>query len=333
MDVTMTHEEASELLGAWALDACEGSEAASVERHLDSCPDCRAEAATLRRAVAGLGELALGRMRPPERLGRSMSEVGLSASSPAALFGHQVHALTRLLDTVSGAEWTASTPAGWTVQELVGHLLAGASYINWQAGLLPADPGGGELVWLPRSEAVIADQREREPARTVRDWRAQADVLHGHLAGSAREELRATIPWFGHDTPLRVVAVIHAFETWVHAEDIRQATGRPPELPTPADLESMSRLATQLLGSALNASPTAGGRTARLVLTGAGGGELSVPPGSDPTASDVTVTADVVTFCRLIGGRVPPADFPHRVDGDPDLARELVDTATSFAFP
>jgi hypothetical protein len=45
------------------------------------------------------------------------------------------------------------------------------------------------------------------------------------------------------------------------------------------------------------------------------------------------VTADVVTFCRLIGGRVRPGDFPHGIDGDPQLARELVETATSFAFP
>jgi hypothetical protein len=41
----------------------------------------------------------------------------------------------------------------------------------------------------------------------------------------------------------------------------------------------------------------------------------------------------VVGFCRLIGGRVRPAEFPHHVAGDRDLARQLVDTATSFAFP
>src|SRR5205085_480180 len=186
-----------------------------------------------------------------------------SASTPAALFGHQIHALAGLLDTIAPSGWGASTAAGWTVHELVAHLLAGASYINWQLGLVGADPGGGELVWLPRSEVVIAGQRKNEPARTVDEWRAQADLLHGHLAGAVRDDLLVPIQWFGHDTPLRVVAVIHAFETWVHAEDIRRATGRAPEAPTPADLESMSRLAARLLGSAMSASPTAGGRTAR----------------------------------------------------------------------
>jgi len=56
----MTHEEAAGLLGAWALDACEDAEAASVERHLASCADCRVEAASLTGAAAGLGELAAG---------------------------------------------------------------------------------------------------------------------------------------------------------------------------------------------------------------------------------------------------------------------------------
>src|SRR5205085_9117371 len=206
-----------------------------------------------------------------------------SASTPAALFGHQIHALAGLLDTIAPSGWGASTAAGWTVHELVAHLLAGASYINWQLGLVGADPGGGEMMWLPRSEVVIAGQRKNEPARTVDEWRAQADLLHGHLAGAVRDDLLVPIQWFGHDTPLRVVAVIHAFETWVHAEDIRRATGRAPEAPTPADLESMSRLAARLLGSAMSASPTASGRTARLALTGAGGGELSIPPGAPTT--------------------------------------------------
>ena len=331
--MNMTHQEAAELLGAWTLDACEVSEAASIERHLGSCARCMAQAKSLRRTAASLGDLVIGRSLPPDSLRISVSRLAISASTPAVLFGHQLRALARLLDTIGPGEWMASTAAGWTAHELVAHLLSGASYINWQPGLLESDPGGGELVWLPRSEAVIAGHRENEPVLTVHEWRAQADILHRHLTDAGRDGLRPRIPWFGHETPLRVVAVIHAFETWVHAEDIRQATGRQPAPPIPADLESMSRLAAQLLGSAMTASPTAGGRSARLVLTGAGGGELSIPPGGSLTTPDVPVTADVVGFCRLVGGRVRPAEFPHHSDGDPDLGRELIETAASFAYP
>ncbi len=51
----MTHEEASELLGAYALDAVDGEEHRELEAHVDSCPRCRAELDTLREVAGALG--------------------------------------------------------------------------------------------------------------------------------------------------------------------------------------------------------------------------------------------------------------------------------------
>ncbi len=51
----MTHEEASELLGAYALDAVDGDERTAVEEHLDTCPRCRAELDGMREVAAALG--------------------------------------------------------------------------------------------------------------------------------------------------------------------------------------------------------------------------------------------------------------------------------------
>ncbi len=51
----MTHEEASELLGAYSLDAVDGEEHRELEAHVDSCPRCRAELDTLREVAAALG--------------------------------------------------------------------------------------------------------------------------------------------------------------------------------------------------------------------------------------------------------------------------------------
>jgi len=51
----MTHEQASELLGAYALDAVDGEELAELERHLDECPRCRAELDSLREVAGALG--------------------------------------------------------------------------------------------------------------------------------------------------------------------------------------------------------------------------------------------------------------------------------------
>ncbi len=51
----MTHEDASELLGAYALDAVDGEEHRELEAHVDSCPRCRAELDTLREVAGALG--------------------------------------------------------------------------------------------------------------------------------------------------------------------------------------------------------------------------------------------------------------------------------------
>jgi hypothetical protein len=51
----ISHEEASEFLGAYALDAVDGEERIDLEEHLATCPRCRAELDGLREAAAALG--------------------------------------------------------------------------------------------------------------------------------------------------------------------------------------------------------------------------------------------------------------------------------------
>jgi anti-sigma-K factor RskA len=51
----MSHDEASDLLGAYALDAVDGDELAALEEHLETCPRCRAELDSLRDVAAALG--------------------------------------------------------------------------------------------------------------------------------------------------------------------------------------------------------------------------------------------------------------------------------------
>src|SRR5438477_12796511 len=64
------HDQANELLGAWALHACDDDELASVEAHLATCAACAAEADRLRNAAAWLG--ALESAPPPSSLRASV---------------------------------------------------------------------------------------------------------------------------------------------------------------------------------------------------------------------------------------------------------------------
>jgi hypothetical protein len=45
----------------------------------------------------------------------------------------------------------------------------------------------------------------------------------------------------------------------------------------------------------------------------------------------VTVTADVLDWCLLVGDRVDPADLRCTIEGDPELGRDLVSSASALA--
>jgi hypothetical protein len=72
----------------------------------------------------------------------------------------------------------------------------------------------------------------------------------------------------------------------------------------------------------------------RLVLEGAGGGEWVLPcsPGEDPSPrADAVIRASVVDWCRRFADRIEADDVGVVVDGDRELARDLVGAANAFA--
>lgn len=80
----------------------------------------------------------------------------------------------------------------------------------------------------------------------------------------------------------------------------------------------------------------AAGRTLRLTLTGEGGGEWRVPLGAGlaaPGEPDTHITADVVGFCFLLGGRGEPETFQAEVAGDAALAATILRAAPALSGP
>jgi anti-sigma-K factor RskA len=66
----MSHDEASLLLGAYALDAVDGEEHTQLEQHLANCPRCRAELDGMREVAAAIGNTVES---PPEGLWSSIA--------------------------------------------------------------------------------------------------------------------------------------------------------------------------------------------------------------------------------------------------------------------
>jgi predicted anti-sigma-YlaC factor YlaD len=56
------HAPASELLGVYALDACDEDETVLIEAHLDECDECRDEAERLKNLAGWMG---VGEARVP----------------------------------------------------------------------------------------------------------------------------------------------------------------------------------------------------------------------------------------------------------------------------
>ena len=105
-------------------------------------------------------------------------------------------------------------------------------------------------------------------------WRLP--VVHGWDVGELLRHLEAPAGP-GPEATLR-----KAFETWIHADDVRVALGRPPSPPAPAHLHAVIALGVRLLPPAIGAigADRPGGAVA-LALGDPGGGQWTVPAPGD----------------------------------------------------
>jgi uncharacterized protein (TIGR03083 family) len=247
-----------------------------------------------------------------------------------------VAAMDALLATLDGAGWRRTVePYGWTVQGLVGHLVAVDRYVATLLGAdqLPFDPAlesDHRAMTLPWVEA----QQGRPPEATLDDWRSATATVLAALDALAPTVLDDDVSFHGITLRRSSLLVLRTFEIWTHDEDVRRSAGLPLAAPEPARLALMSGLAVRALPlGLLLTGQTAVGRTARIVLTGAGGGSWLQPLGLDEVAGEpeVCIVADVVDFCRLAAQRLAADAIDVDVEGDRGLAGAVLVGAAVFA--
>jgi uncharacterized protein (TIGR03084 family) len=359
MELRVGHDEIWELLGAYALDACDEEERAAVSAHLDVCQECAAEAVRLQRAAGWLGALEVRpppvrlraavlagaaerrpfRPAPPPGTAGPTNEIRRSTESthPGVLYREQIEGLDGVLRSLERDQWAAvaSEADGWSVQDLIAHLTATESLVAERLDLRSTawanDPGDV----FGRTAAFQRRNRDRTPSATRMDWWDQVSAVERHVAALSARELDRRIEWLGLSIPIRRVVTARAFETWIHADDIRVAVGRVRVAPKPASMHLVADLAVRSLPAALRITGAdRPGRTARVVLTGPGGGTWTLALGGEPAdPPDAVLTADVIEFCFLAGGRLEPDALDHQGEGDLALVRDLVRAASAFAGP
>ena len=336
----LNRDQAAELLGAYVLDALDGPEAGAVERALVAFPDLRDEAARLGSAM---GALATGDARPPagsvrERVLAAVRAAPRPPEPPAdllPLYRRQVEELADVLGTVPDRAWARDTAAGWTIHELVAHLVGVEAYVASRLDLGDfTPPPGTEHDHVGMTVPIIDAERARHPVETRRAWERAAWAVVGLLEASGPGLLERRIDLYGIPTSARTAIVARMFELWTHADDVRRALGQPPVDPDAERLAAMSDVAARSLPTGMTLAGTARpGRSAKVVLLGPGGGTWTVPLalGDEAGAPDVTVVADVVDFCRVASTRLAPDALDADVEGDAGLAAEVLRAVAIFA--
>lgn len=329
-----------ELLGAYALDAVGADEAVAVEAYLERAPHAAQELARLRNAAAWIG--ATEALTPPPELhdtvleaARSRRATALGRSAPddplLAVYLTETGRLDALLDTIPADALDRRTFNGLTVRELVIHLAAMESSFAATLGVT-TEPEITESAVETRTAAFIEHYRDRPLADARAWWREAVDAVRRWAADPANAD--AGVQWLALHFTRESLLVARSFETWTHADDLRRVLGQPLESPPAGSLRLMAEVSVTAMPTALEVAERAHrGKTARIVLTGDGGGDWLIPLGFSETGEtpDVVLTADVVDWCRCVSERVAPEALARRVEGDPALADDLAAASSAFA--
>jgi uncharacterized protein (TIGR03083 family) len=264
---------------------------------------------------------------------------GGGAPDPLGAFITTAAELAHLLDTLSPADWDRATRIeGATVRHVVAHLIGVERYVLGCLGRRPRLDAPRRQDHWPVSTRAAGDTSAEAVDALTSMWWSEAldlmaacgelgpdhDVVYHHLAGTVRGLL-----------------VVRTFELWTHGDDIRQATGRPLDVLDEARLSLMVGELMRVLPLGLALSECVQpGRTARLNLTGVGGGSFHVAldpaiaidgPGAEGAEPDITLTAAVIDLCRLAANRLGHRDLQVVVDGDRRLLEPILVGAAAFA--
>ncbi|WP_329336953.1 maleylpyruvate isomerase family mycothiol-dependent enzyme [Streptomyces sp. NBC_00663] len=252
---------------------------------------------------------------------------------------HSIEAISELVTPLVEGEWNRRTPCpGWSVRDVVSHV------IGLDCEML-GDPR--PIHTLPRDLYHVTNEQQRYTEM-------QVDVRRHHTAPEMTSELEYVIirrnrqlrnesrepgskvrgP-YGSELTLEESMRRHAFDVWVHEQDLRAALGRPGNLDSPGAHIARDYLLAELPAVVAEKAdaprssavvidvhgPIEFLRTIRVDIQGRG--TLETAPALGPAA---TLTLDWETYVRLACGRVTLDAVADRVkaEGEPQLTAAIL---------
>ncbi|HZQ58300.1 MAG TPA: maleylpyruvate isomerase family mycothiol-dependent enzyme [Acidimicrobiales bacterium] len=239
-----------------------------------------------------------------------------------------------MLDALSPADWSRGTGggAGQTVHDMAVHLVGVERYLLGQLGVRAPFDAPERRHHTPATRQAAAELLDEPGPIVARTWWREVLAVAAACGRAGPDR-----PVQYHDIPgtVRSLMTIRTFEVWTHGEDITRAVGLGRNPLDGPRLALMSGELIAVLPFALALSGQARpGATARLELTGPGGGEYLVPLalGEVPGEPAVTITTPVIDICRLAANRIAAADLPVSVTGDVALVEPVLVAAGALAM-
>jgi uncharacterized protein (TIGR03083 family) len=250
-----------------------------------------------------------------------------------------IDAISELVKPLVEGEWNRRTPCpGWSVRDVVSHV------IGLDCEML-GDPR--PIHSLPRDLFHVTNEHQRY-------MEMQVDVRRHHTAPEMTSELEYVIirrnrqlrnesrdPGTKVRGPLGTELTLadsmrqHAFDVWVHEQDLRTALGRPGNLDSPGahvardvllaalpDIVAVKAEAPRSSAIVFDVhGPVEFLRTVRVDIQGRG--TLETVPALGPAAA---LSLDWETYVRLACGRVSVDAVADRVkaEGDPELTSAIL---------
>jgi uncharacterized protein (TIGR03083 family) len=285
---------------------------------------------------------------PPTELGVAVTAAALAArpsglavdslgggrpADPRHAYRQTVTELRAALAGVDGHE--IISPYGWSLSQLVAHLLEIDRYFGRQLGLWDhAIDTAHEDDHLAMTAAAVEAAAGASFAGLLAEWDDVWPRITAHVDSLGSEELRTRMKFHLLETRLSTILVVRVFELWTHTEDVCRAMNRRAPSLDAGRLHLMTNAAVAAIPLGMLLAGIDGGRrTARIVLTGHGGGawNQSLQFRGEAGEPDVTIVADAIDFCRLAAQRIAPGDLDADVEGSIDLAVDVLRGASVFA--
>jgi uncharacterized protein (TIGR03083 family) len=182
-------------------------------------------------------------------------------------------------------------------------------------------------------ENGIAALRDVEPRDLVARLEDAVDTHLDQLRALDLDPATTVTGTLGSPVPLARFLPIRVLDVWTHEQDVRTATGGELRTTGPATEVARHQTVGLVPYFVVRGAELPAGTSFAIDAPGPLGGQLTVRVGADgPEASDgasddvdVTLRMSDLTFMRLTGGRVAPADAAVDVDGDAELGRRVLD--------